>query len=326
MRKLIAIALTTFLCAAPRFVAASEILNVAVPDRGAWDSSYTEFGFEEGFFKEEGLDVRITYVTDEAALQSMLITGKADIAVGAGFADTLGAWAHGAPIRIISPESTGAPDIFWFGKIAGPVASVRDLHGQAVGYSAPGSLTYFILRTLLKEAGVDDARLVPVGPAATGYPEVLSAQLAASWSKPPANVNYLLAGEIRIIARANDSPRVRNQTSRVNAVNANFLAGHRNAVIGFLKAYKKSVDWAYSSQLALDAYAKLSDQPLEAAKYIFNEFTSKDAAQIDQVKGEDRVLAEALVAKRIASPLTHTDIRGVYDLLTGCVLGVQACP
>ena len=97
--------------------------------------------------------MRITYVVDQAALESVLVSGKVDIAVGAGFAGILGAWAHGAPVKIISPESTGAPDVFWYGKIAGPVASVGDLHGQAVGYSAPDSLTHSILRTLLNEAG-----------------------------------------------------------------------------------------------------------------------------------------------------------------------------
>jgi NitT/TauT family transport system substrate-binding protein len=315
MQKLIAVALTALLCATPRFVAAGEILNVAVPDRGAWDSSYTELGLQQGFFKDERLDVRITYMADEAALESVLVSGKVDIAVGAGFADILGAWAHGAPVKIISPESTGAADVFWFGKIAGPVASVGDLHGQAVGYCAPGSPTYFILRTLLREAGVDDARLVAIGPAASGYPQVLDAQLAASWSRPPANVNYLLAGEIRIIARANDSPQVRNETTRVNAVNANFLLSHRGAVIAFLKAYKKSVAWAYSSQRALDVYAKLSSQSSDAAKYIFKEFTSWEGAQIDQIKGQDRVLAEALAAKRIPHALTHEDIEGAYDFV-----------
>lgn len=315
MQKLIAIALTAFLCAAPRFVAASEILNVAVPDRGAWDSSYTVLGLEQGFFKEEGLDVRITYAADQAELESLLVSGTVDIAVGAGFVDILGAWAHGAPVKIISPESTGAADVFWFAKISGPVGSMGDLHGQAVGYSAPGSLTYFILRTLLKEASVDDARLVAVGPAPSGYPQVLDAQLAASWSRPPANVEYLVAGEIRVIARANDSPQVRNQTTRVNAVNVNFLARHRAAVTGFLKAYKKSVDWAYSSPLAVDAYAKLSGQSADAAKYVFQEFTSREGAQIDQIKGEDRVLAEALEANRIPHALTHEDIAGVYDFV-----------
>src|ERR1051325_6794550 len=315
MRKLIAIALAAFLCAPPRFVAASDILNVAVPHRGAWDSTYVEFGLQQGFFREQGLDVRITYVADRAALESLLVFGKVDIAVGAGFIDILGAWAHGAPVKIISPQSTGAPDVFWFAKIAGPVASMGDLHDQPVGYSTPGSLSYFILRTLLREAGVDDARLVAVGPATSGYPQVLDAQPAASWSRPPANVGYLLAGEIRMIARANDSPQVRNQTTRVNAVNVNFLASHRGAVIGFLKAYKKSVNWAYSSPLAPDAYAKLSDQSSDAAKYVFQEFTSREGAQIDQIKGEDRVLADALTAKRIPRALTHEDIEGVYDFV-----------
>src|ERR1043166_2708111 len=150
MQKLITIALTIFLCGSPRFVAAGEILNVAVPHRGAWDSSYVEFGLQQGFFREEGLDVRITYAADQAALESLLVSGTVDIAVGAGFVDILGAWAHGAPVKIISPHSTGAPDVIWFAKIAGPVTGMGDLHGQPVGYSAPGSLTYFILRTLLK--------------------------------------------------------------------------------------------------------------------------------------------------------------------------------
>jgi len=92
-------------------------------------------------------------------------------------------------------------------------------------------------------------------------------------------------------------------------------AGLAAEVIGFLKAYKKSVVWTYSSPLALDAYAKLSGQSLDAAKYIFQEFTSKEGAQIDQIKGEDRVLAKAVAAKRLPRALTHKDIEGVYDLV-----------
>jgi NitT/TauT family transport system substrate-binding protein len=314
MPKLIAAALAVLLCVTAGRASASEILNVAVPDRGSWDSSYTEFGIQQGFFKQEGLEVRVVYVADQAALESALLSGKADIAVGAGFADIVGAWVHGAPIKIISPEMTGAPDLYWFAKIVGPVARLADLHGQAVGYSAPGSLTHFILDTLLKEAGINDARLVTVD-AAAGYPQVIDAQLAASWSKPPVNVNYLIAGEIRLLARANDSPTVRNATTRVNAANAGFLAGHRQAIIKFLKAYKKAVDWAYSDPSALDAFAALSGQSSDVVKYTVHEFSSREGAQIDQIKGEDRMLAQALAAKRIPRALTHDDIVGVYDLV-----------
>jgi NitT/TauT family transport system substrate-binding protein len=215
----------------------------------------------QGFFKEQGLDLEITHTKGGASNEKAPISGKVDIAVATGFLGILAAYVRGAPVRIISPESTGAPDLFWYAKIAGPIASMVDLHGQSVGF---------------KE---------------------------------------LVSGEVRIIARGNDSPEVRNETVRVNAVNANFLAAHRSAVIRFLRAYKKSVDWAYSGEPALEAYAKLSDQPIDLVKYAVKEFASKAANELDEIKGEDRVLAEALAAKRIAHAVTHDDTKGVYDFM-----------
>jgi NitT/TauT family transport system substrate-binding protein len=294
---------------------AGETIKVAVPDRGAWDTSYTELGRQQGFFQEQGLDVEVSHVADEASLEKALISGDADIAVAAGFPDILAAWASKAPIKIISPEETGAPDIFWVAKAGGPVTSMQDLHGQAVGFSSLGSPDHLVLLALLKEAGVDDARLVPIGPADNGMLMVLNFELQASWGGPLSAVKDLSSGEVRLIGRGNDSPQVRNETLRVNVVNANFLAGHRASVLGFLKAYKRSVDWAYSSQAALEAYAKLSDVSLEFAKYIVNGFATKEAAQLDEIKGEDTALAQALASKRIATPLTHDDIKGVYDLV-----------
>jgi ABC-type nitrate/sulfonate/bicarbonate transport system substrate-binding protein len=108
---------------------------------------------------------------------------------------------------------------------------------------------------------------------------------------------------------------VRNDTVRVNAVNAVFLAAHRSTVLGFLRAYKKSVDWAYSGQPAFEAYAKLSGQELELVKYTVTQFASKETAQLDEIKGEDRALATALAAKLIPHALTRKDIKGVYDLV-----------
>jgi NitT/TauT family transport system substrate-binding protein len=315
VRKAIVIALGTLLYAAAAIAVAAETVKVAVPDNQEWDTSFTEFGLQQGFFQDQGLDVKIVRVADEAALEKALISGDVDIAAAAGFHGILAAWVKGAPVRIISPEATGAPDIFWFSRAGGPILSMRDLHGQAVGFAGPGSLSHFVLLTLLKEAGVDDARMVPTGTADNGVLWVLGAQLVASWGGPVAAAKDLLAGEVQVIARGNDSAQVRNETVRVNAANAQFLASHRSTVLGFLKAYEKSVDWAYSSQAALEAYAKLSDQSLEFAKYIVKEFASKSTNQLDEIKGEDLVLAEAIASKGIPSTLTHDDIKGVYDLV-----------
>jgi NitT/TauT family transport system substrate-binding protein len=314
MRKTIVFGLAAILGMVPG-LAAAETVKVAVPDQGSWETSYTELGMGQGFFKEQGLDLEITHTEGGASNEKALISGSVNITVATGFLGIVSAYVQGAPVRIISPESTGAPGLFWYAKIAGPIASMADLHGQTVGFSSPGSSSELVLRQLLEQAGVDDARLVPIGAPYNGYPLVLSAQLWASWSTPPDILKELLSGEVRIIARGNDSPEVRNETVRVNAVNANFLAAHRSAVAGFLRAYKKSVDWAYSGEPALEAYAKLSDQPIELVKYAVKEFASKAANELDEIKGEDRVLAEALAAKRIAHPMTHDDIKGVYDFV-----------
>jgi len=315
MRTTIVVALGAVFCVAPGLAAAAEAVRVAVPDRGAWDTSFTELGLQQGFFREQNLDVQVAYVTDEAAVDNALISGNADIAVAAGFTDILAAWVKGAPIKIISPEATGAPDIFWFSRSGGSIHGMQDLHGQSVGFSVPGSLSHFVLLTLLKEAGVEDARLVPIGFADNGLPMVMSAQLVASWGGPVAAAKDLLGNEVRLIANGNDSPQVRNQTVRVNVANAKFLAGHRSAVLGFLKAYKQSVDWAYSGQGALEAYAKFSDQSVEFAKYIVREFASKETNQLDAIKGEDRMLGEALASKRIPKAMSREDIKGIYDFV-----------
>jgi NitT/TauT family transport system substrate-binding protein len=290
-------------------------VKVAVPQRGAWDTSFTELGVGQGFFKEQGLDVQVTYTQGGATNEQAVISGSVDIAVATGFLGILAAYVKGAPIRIISPEATGAPDIFWYVKADSPIKSFKDLHGKTVSFSAPGSSSNLILLTLLKEAGVGDAKTIGVGAAPNGLPQVMTGQIDASWSTPPTGMKELQAGQIRIIARGNDSNEVKNETVRVNAANLDFLKAHRQAAIGFMKAYKKSVDWAYSDEKALEAYAKLSGQPLEIVQYAAKNFQNKEMDQLDEIKGEDRVLAEALAAKRIPHAMTHDDIKGVYDML-----------
>lgn len=315
MRSKIVIALGALFGLVHGFAAAAETVKIAVPDQASWNTSFTALGRQQGFFAEQNLDVAIIQVGGEASLERALISGAADIAVAGSFVDMVAAWAEGAPIKIISPEATGAPDIFWFARAGGPTRRMADLHGQAVGFEAPGSLSHFVLRTLLKQAGVNDARLVPTGPADNGIPMVLSAQLVASWGGPVAAAKDLLAGEVTLIGRGNDSPQVQNETVRVNAANAQFLAGHRSTVLRFLKAYRKSVDWAYSGQAPIEAYAKLSDQSVEFAKYIIKNFSSKATNQLDEIKGEDGILAEALASKRLPTALTPNDLKGAYDFV-----------
>ena len=147
MRKTVAIAARRRRRRGARLAAAAETVKVAVPQRGAWDTSFTELGVGQGFFKEQGLDVEVTYTEGGASNEQAVISGSVDIAVATGFLGMLAAYVKGAPVRIISPEATGSPDIFWYVKAASPIKSMKDLHGKTVSFSNPGSSSNLILLT-----------------------------------------------------------------------------------------------------------------------------------------------------------------------------------
>jgi NitT/TauT family transport system substrate-binding protein len=310
--RAVAVVLATALAAT---AAQAETLKLAIPQRGSWDTSLTEIGVRAGFFKEVGLDIELTYTEGGATNEQAVISGSVDIAMATGFLGMISAYVKGAPVRIISPEATGAPDIFWYAKADSPIKSLKDAHGKSVAFSNPGSSSNLILLTLLKQAGVSDAKLVPVGAAPNAIPLVMTGQLDIGWATPPAAIKELDDKQIVIVAHGNDSPEIKNETVRVIAVNLATLQKNREAVVRFMKAYRKSVDYAYSNPKALATYAEIANMPLPLATRIVKEFFSRETNQTDEIKGEQRVLDEALAAKRIPKAMTPDDIKGLFDFL-----------
>ena len=300
--------------ALPRW-ASAETIKIAIPQKGVWDSIFPELGVHEGFFKAEGLDLDLIYTEGGATNEQAVISGSVDIVVSSGFLGIISAYVKGAPIRIISPEATGAPDIFWYVKAGSPIKSLKDAHGKSVSFSNPGSSSNLTLLTLLKEAGVSDAKLVPIGAAPNGIPQVMTGQLDISWCAPPTGLRELAAGQITLIAKGNDSPAIRDESVRVNVANLNYLTAHRDTVVKFMKVYAKTIDWAYTDPKALQVYSEITKLPLDLVTRQIHEFQSRQSHQLVEIKGEQRVLDEALAAKRIPKPMTHEDIKGLYDFV-----------
>jgi len=314
MRKTTVVAAAILTAALPG-LAAAESLKVAVPIRGAWGTAYTEFGVRQGFFKAEGLDIDITYTQGGASNEQALISGSVSIAVATGYMGILSAYVKGAPVRIISAEATGAPDMFWYAKATSGIKSMKDLHGKTVAFSNPGSSSNLVLQTLLQENHVADAKMVSIGAAPNGLPQVMTGQLDAAWSVPPTGLKELTAKEIVIIAHGNDSDAVRKETVRVNAVNLDWFMDHRDTATRFLRAYAKSVDWAYSGAPAYQQFATMSGESVADVEYMVKTFQSPEQDQVLHIQGTQRVLDEALAAKRIPKPMAPDDVKGVYDFL-----------
>src|ERR1700755_2947745 len=122
-----AIAITAALCATP--LHAQDTLKLAVGQRGNWDTSISEVGQLAGIFKKHGLVLEIVYTSGAGETQQAVISGSVDIGVAAGVMGVFGAFSKGAPVRVISAETTGANDLYWYVRADLPIKSLKDTDG-----------------------------------------------------------------------------------------------------------------------------------------------------------------------------------------------------
>ena len=313
MRKLVACSIAIILGAVP--LARAETLKLAIPQKGAWDTSFSVYGDRQGFFKDQGLELEITYTEGGATTETAVISGSVDVAVATGTLGIVSAYTKSAPVRIISAESTGAADLYYYAKAGTGIKSIKDLKGKSIGFSAPGSSSNLALLTLLHENGVTDAKVVPAGAAPGTYTQVMSGQLDAGWAPVPFGLQDIKDGKIVVIGQANDSPDVRNETIRVNVVNLDSLKKNRDAIVRFMKAYYKSYQWAYSDPKAIDYLASDNNISHDLAASAVKDFLKKEANDPYRISGIQRVLDEALAAKRIPSAMKEDDVKGMFDIV-----------
>src|SRR5829696_4523979 len=226
MRKTIAI-LFTLIAGAAANGAAAETLKIAVAQRGFWNSSFVEFARDQGFFKQEGLDIEILYTEGGASTLTPVVAGSLDIAMTNGTLGVIAAFAKGLPVKIISAEATGAPDAFWYARPESGIANIRDTNGKTVAFSSPGSSTNLIIRQLVEQEKVTP-KLVAAGGAPATLTQVMTGQIDVGWSVPPFVLQHLAEGRAAIIARGSDVAAIKDQTIRVNVDRCSDREGERS--------------------------------------------------------------------------------------------------
>ncbi|HTS39746.1 MAG TPA: ABC transporter substrate-binding protein [Xanthobacteraceae bacterium] len=297
---------------------AAEKLKVAIPQKGFWDSSWVEFGEAAGFFKEAGLEVEVFWTEGGAQGIAPLVSGSADLALSNGILGAIGAYVRNGdatPYRIISAEMTGAHELYWYVKADSPYKSLKDVpEGKTVAFSSPGSSSNLILLTLLRLSG-SKAKPLPVGGAPASYTQTMTGQVDVGWSVVPLGLKDVNDGKIRIIARASEAKELQNQTIRVNLANLESLKTKRAAIVKFMQAYQRAIDWAYTNPKAIEMFAQNMKVTPDIAKKAVTEFYPKTAMQIGEIRDLERSLKDALDYKFISSPKTPKDIAGLIDIV-----------
>jgi len=310
--KLAVAALLAVLFAHP--AVAADQLKLAIGQRGLWDSSFAEIGTEFGIFAKHGLELQVFYTSGGGETQQAVISGSADIGVSPGTLGVLGAFAKGAPIRIIAGEATGTAE-YYFVRADSPVQ--KDFKGvrpeMTLAYSTNGSGTHITALRFMKDYGFA-AKLTATGNVPATFTTVMSGQVDIGFSTPPFGLDALAEGRARLIALANDLPSVRNQTVRLIIANAGDLAKRREVYDRFIAAYREVIDWMYSDPRAIDAFARYASIPLATAQRVRDEFYPKTMLQLDDVKGMPELIQDAIAFKYIPAALTQAQLDELLQL------------
>ena len=143
---------------------AADKLKLAVGQCGNWDSSPVELGVRTGTFAKHDLEIEALCTQGTGETQQAVITGSADIGIGVGTLGAMGAFAKGAPIRIVSGSATGNAD-FWIVKAESPLKSIADATAaNTVAYSTNGSSTTAWCSGSSRNSASRPSRSRPAGP------------------------------------------------------------------------------------------------------------------------------------------------------------------
>jgi len=293
--------------AAMQAASAEDTVKLAVGQRGNWDTSVSEIGQQAGIFKKHGLVLEMVYTQGAGETQQAVISGSVDIGIAAGVMGVLGAYSKGAPVRIMSAETTGAGDLYWYVKADSPIKSLKDTNGKTLAYSTNGSSTHGVVTAFIKENNLT-AKPVAMGGPAANITAVMSGQIDVGWAAPPFGLDQLDSKQIRMIATGNDAKAFAGQTVRLNIVNANYLKEHADVVNRYMKAYRETVDFMYKDPKALEIYATWLKIPVEKAMRTRDEFFKPPAIEPDKIVGLDQIVKDAVELKFTAAPLTKDQL------------------
>ena len=189
-----------------------------------------------------------------------------------------------------------------------PIKALTDAtEKNTISYSTNGASTHIVVSGFQKALGVKAIPTSTGGQTPT-LTMVMSGQIDIGWASPPFALKEVEEGRIRIVANGNDFPTIRNQSVRVEIVNANVLRDRKDAVMRFVRAYRETLDWMYASPEAAKMHADMYGLVEARVRAAIDKFQPKAARQYDEVKDIEGMMSDAVRLKFLDAPLTKEQV------------------
>ena len=316
LRRVALTAVAVVLACSPIATArAQDKIKVAIGQIDAWANQAPTLGMRAGIFQKHGIVLENFGTQGAGETLQAVISGSADIGIGVGTPGAMRAFAKGAPVRVLAAGYSGVEDIYWFVPTDSPIKDVKDITDKhTIAYSNGGSTSDSVLRALVAHYGIKAKPTSTGGPPPT-LTMTMSGQIDVGWSVAPFGLKELQAKSIRVIMRGNDVPSMRNQTVRVEIVNANALKERHDVMVRFMRAYRETVDWMYADPLAVKYYSDSMRMAESLVELQRQEFNPKDAMNPDKLSDIDLVMQDAVAGKFLDKPLTKEQLAEFIQIL-----------
>ena len=280
-------------------------------------------GIDEGFFAREGLRVVVEGTPNSVTQMTDFAAGKFEIAMTA--VDNVVAYVEGqgeAPIGA-QPEFVAVmgSDSGFLSLVTGPaLPDVAALRGRRLSVDALTTGYAFVLYEILRRAGLQ----------AEDYDLIRAGGMIQRWNnlREGQSDGTLLSAPYNLVAKANGMNEVVKAVETLGAYQGNVAAVRRSwananetTLIGFIRAYRKAIEWLYdpahrnAAMHLLRRNLPQMSEDLAAASYgelLHPEFGFYKTCDIDAA-GLDRVLElrtrYAVPRRVLADPAKYVDRR-----------------
>lgn len=294
-------------------------VRLAIPHRALFTVGAPVYvAQEQGFYKDAGIKVKTTVTSGGGSTVQAVISRSVDIAIETGPFAVISAYAEGAPLKIISNSTTGL-DILWFAKPDSPYENLRDLAGQKVGISSPGSSTDLgvkAMNNILKEEGLEEVSAEAVGSPPDQLTAVRTDQVAAGWTVPPFFLKDINDGKLKLVVEGSELEEYRDVAIRVNLTSADYVEQNPEAVRGFLEAHQKAWDWIFENrEEAVEIWKKKGELEDDTETLMSSfDFYEPEQVQLYPLKGQDKIIEDAVEFGFLDKKLSEEQMQELFDM------------
>lgn len=226
---------------------------------------------ELGWFKENGVAVDMLVVGSGAAQQ--VAAGALNLGYS-GFPDFIRATNQGAPVKIVI-NAISAPPYAVYAKPA--IKQIADLRGKTVSIGGTKDVTLIYMEAFVASAGLKPSDLDFIYAKATQdrLAALLSGGADAAILYPPSSFR---AGAAGFTYLGDIEPYLKDFPFTVWAVNTDWAAKNREALLGYISAYSRAVRWLYDTKnkdRAVDILVKHSKQDRKDCAETYDYFVTK---------------------------------------------------